>query len=204
MQTSDHMVYIIDDDPAMRDSLQTLLRSVGISSEAYSSGEDFLKHAEIVKSACVLLDVRMPGKSGIELHRNMIEGGMQVPVIFITGHGDISIAVQAMKAGGFDFIEKPFNEQDLLERIHACLFEADHTIQQQNRRMEARERLRNLTKRERDVLYAMAEGMTSKEIAKELDISPKTVDVHRAHIMEKTRARSITDLLRCVVLAEQD
>lgn len=196
----DSIVYIVDDDPAVRDSLQTLLYSVGLPTEVYSSASGFLEQADMQPGACLLLDIRMPGMSGLELQRKLAADGIQLFVILITGHGDVSMVVQAMKAGAFDFIEKLYRNQDLLERVYACLEQSRESREQQQAHEDARRRLRLLTARENQVLERMAEGKSSKVIAHELGISRKMVDVHRARIMSKVGVRSAVELIRYVVL----
>jgi two-component system, LuxR family, response regulator FixJ len=189
-------VYIVDDDAAVRDALAALLGSVGLAATAFDSAESFLAEAHAGMRGCVLLDVRMPGMGGLELQPRLQERGVLLPVIFITGHGDVAMAVRAMKAGAADFIEKPFNEQQVLDRIHACLGEDDRAFQARRARESARSGFGQLTAREMAVMERIAAGMHSKAIAAELDITERTVDVHRFHIMRKVGVRSLADLLQ--------
>jgi FixJ family two-component response regulator len=189
-------VYIVDDDLGVRSSLRALFRSVGVASTAYASPQEFLAEVGPGGTGCLLLDVRMPGMSGLELQRVLTEAGVRLPVIFITGHGDVPMAVAAMRAGAVDFVEKPFNEQQLLERVAECLKMSVEAEQAERPRAEARARLGQLTVREREILDHLVEGKPSKRIATTLGISEKTVDVHRSNIMRKTGARSIAELVR--------
>jgi len=189
-------VYIVDDDLGVRSSLRALFRSVGVASTAYASPQEFLAEVGPGGTGCLLLDVRMPGMSGLELQRVLTEAGVRLPVIFITGHGDVPMAVAAMRAGAVDFVEKPFNEQQLLERVAGCLKMSVEAEQAERPRAEARARLGQLTVREREILDHLVEGKPSKRIAATLGISEKTVDVHRSNIMRKTGARSIAELVR--------
>ena len=197
------VVYVVDDDSAVRSSLEALFRSVGIRSRSYASPTELL--AELTPDAvgCLVLDVRLPRMSGLELQSRLATKGIRIPIIVITGHADVPTAVRAMHQGAVDFIEKPFNEQRLLEQVHAAI-ESD--IQRRVRQREAEElrlRLKTLTERERQVLREVVRGESSKAIAKNLRISPKTVDVHRARIMEKLHSRSTADLIRIVYQANQ-
>ena len=189
-------VYIVDDDLGVRSSLRALFRSVGVASTAYATPQEFLAEVGPGGTGCLLLDVRMPGMSGLELQRVLTEAGVRLPVIFITGHGDVPMAVAAMRAGAVDFVEKPFNEQQLLERVAGCLKMSVEAEQAERPRAEARARLGQLTVREREILDHLVEGKPSKRIAATLGISEKTVDVHRSNIMRKTGARSIAELVR--------
>ncbi len=193
----DLIVYIIDDDDAIRDSMEMLMRSVALTAETYPSAQAFLDTHDPMKAGCLLVDVRMPGMSGLELQQLLAEQGNRLPVIIMTGHGDIDMAVQAMKAGAVDFIEKPFDAEALLASINACL----------QRRTEAKgiqaqaQRLAQLTQREREVFECLADGKPNKMIGADLDISARTVEVHRARIMEKLGAKSLADIVRISLLA---
>ncbi len=196
-------VYVIDDDDAVREALGALLGSVGLNHRGFASSEAFLDVADRHMRGCLLLDVRMPGMSGLELQRKLQDQGIAMPVIIITGHGDVPMAVRAMKAGATDFIEKPFNEQYLLDRIQVCLkddHEQWHTRQVQN---EASVRFGNLTPREKAVMELIAAGNHTKKIAAQLDIQDRTVDVHRFNIMRKVGVRTLAELLRLWSLAHQ-
>jgi len=194
------IVYVVDDDEAVRDSLELLLSTVGLNSKTYSSALNFLDdYAHIHQSeqhACILLDIRMPGMSGIELQQTLIERGSKLPIIFITGHGDIPMAVKAIQKGATDFIAKPFHDQDLLDRIqqalrlHAERYEALRDSQQ------TQQHLLTLTPRESQVLQLMLAGNANKVIAAELSLSQRTIEVHRAHVMEKMHAPSLALLVQ--------
>lgn len=195
------MVYIVDDDAAVRDALDALLGSVGLPALSFASAEDFLNVADERIRGCLLLDVRMPGMGGMELQSKLQDRGVLLPVIFITGHGDVPMAVRALKAGAADFIEKPFNEQQLLDRIHLCLDEDWKAFQARKAREAARASFSQLTARETAVMELIAAGGHSKAIASELDIKERTVDVHRFNIMRKVGVRNLADLLHRWFLA---
>jgi two-component system response regulator FixJ len=195
------VVYVIDDDEAMRDSLAFLLDVNGYQTEVFDSSNSFLAKATNRAPACVVSDIRMPGMSGIELVRKLKSDGIPCPVILITGHGDVALAVDAMKAGAVDFIEKPFDDAVLLGAIRSAL-EARHLDQGDNApRKEAEARLAELSPRERDVLQGLVAGKINKVIAHELSISPRTVEVYRANLMAKTGARSVSELMRIALAA---
>ncbi len=188
-------VFIIDDDAAVRDSIRELVESVGLHAVTYTSAKTFLDDFQPGRSGCLVLDVRMAGMSGLALQQKLNERGARVPVIIITGHGDVPMAVQAMKMGAADFIQKPYRDQLLLDSINSAL-EADAAA----RRLSAREdtleqRLATLTEREREVLDTLRTGASSKQIARELDISPRTVEAHRQNVLRKLGAASARDLI---------
>ena len=195
------VVHVVDDDPAMLDSLTFLLDVNGFVPKAYESANAFLAGAAIKLPTCVVSDIRMPGLSGIELVRELKGRGTACPVILITGHGDVALAVEAMKAGAVDFIEKPFDDQVLLEAIRAAL--AAHPASQGDggAKKAAEARLADLSPRERDVLRGLVAGKINKVIAHELSISPRTVEVYRANLMAKTGARSMSELMRIALTA---
>ena len=195
------MVYVVDDDAAVRDALDALLGSVGLPARTFASAEDFLRIADAWMRGCLLLDVRMPGMGGMELQSKLQERGVLLPVIFITGHGDVPMAVRALKAGAADFIEKPFNEQQLLDRIQLCLDEDLKAFQARQAREAAQAGFSQLTARETAVMELIAVGGHSKSIASELDIKERTVDVHRFNIMRKVGVRTLADLLHRWFLA---
>ena len=193
-------VFIVDDDPAMRDSLGFLIGSVGRHVETYASAEEFLAAYDNERPGCVVLDVRMPGLSGLELMEKMNEDRFAPPVVLITGHGDIPMAVRALKAGAFDFIEKPFSDQVLLERIQQAL-QLDTVDRASERdRADIERRSTRLTSRENQVFELVVAGKPNKVVASDLGISQKTVEVHRAHVMEKMRAESFADLVKMAVV----
>lgn len=191
---------IIDDDPAMRDSLAFLLDVNGYSTRAYATASEFLPHVQSVVPDCVISDIRMPGMSGLELVRKLKINRVPCPVIAITGHGDVALAVEAMKAGAADFIEKPFDDDALLSavRIALAMKPGEHP---DAARDDAAARLTTLSPRERDVLKGLASGKINKVIAHDLGISPRTVEVYRANLMAKTGARSISELMRLALTA---
>lgn len=195
-------VFIVDDDPALRDSVATLLGTLGLATRTFESAEEFLEALDPTDRGCVLLDVRMSGMSGLELQRHLARTGISIPVILITAHGDVPMAVQAMREGAFDFIEKPFKEEDLLEQVHACLKTDSEQVRESQAQAEARARMAQLTEREREVLEQVVEGQPSKLIADTLGISVRTVDVHRANILKKMRVRTVAEVVRLALLAQ--
>lgn len=195
-------VYVVDDDEAMRDSMQWLLESRGFAVECYPTAEEFLAVYTSDRPGCLLLDVRMPGMSGLELYERLRSRNYRLPVIFITGHGDVPMAVSALKKGAADFIEKPFNDQELADLVENSL-ERDARARQERRQQESvSSRLLSLTPREKEVLGRVVAGKLNKQIADELSISIKTVEVHRGRIMEKVGAGSLAELVQLVVAAE--
>jgi len=193
-------VFVVDDDPAVRDSLRSLLESVGLTAETFPSPYQFLDAALSEQAGCVLLDIRMPGMSGLELQRRLVARGISMPVIIITGHGDVTTAVQAMKTGAVDFLEKPFNDQVLLDRIHDAINHDSNIRRARAEQEDVGRRLAALSPREMEVLELIIAGKANKVIAVELHISEKTVEAHRARTMDKMQARSIADLVRTVLL----
>ncbi len=189
-------VYIIDDDAAVRDSLRLLLKSVGLTSIAFESGVDFLEAFDQDWQGCILLDIRMPGVSGMEVQRKLVDKGCNMPIIFITGHGDIPAAVETMHLGAYDFVQKPFQDQELLDRIQQAL--ADHREQQGERevRKDILARYELLTPREKEVMGAVVKGHANKVIAMDLEISQRTVEIHRARVMEKMQVRALAKLVK--------
>jgi FixJ family two-component response regulator len=193
-------VFIVDDDASVRRSLQALLGEVGIPAADFPSAEAFLEVVRDDTRGCLLLDVRMPGMSGLQLQEILHERGVNLVVVLLTGHADVPMAVRAMKAGAADFIEKPFNPQQLVERIHTCLEADTQAFAEAQRRREAEALLRQLTSREREVLDLLVSGKPSKVIASALGISEKTVDVHRSNVMRKTGTRSVAELVQLWLL----
>jgi len=194
-------VHVVDDDAAVRDSLRWLMESVGIAVSTYDSAQAFLSASDQA-AGCVLLDVRLRDQSGLELHRRLKDRGFRLPIIFITGHGDIAMAVEAMKNGAADFVTKPFDDQRLLETVQRAMAAARESAEKDRQREEVRRRLEALSPRERQVLDRVVAGKLNKTIADELNISAKTVEAHRAHLMEKMQARNVADLLRQVAFLE--
>ena len=201
MSEAEQFVYIVDDDDAVRDALLELLDSVGIQGAGFSSAREFLDQYEINSGGCLVLDIRMPGMSGLDLQKHLIESKSTLPVIFITGHGDVPMAVEAMKRGAAEFIQKPFRDQDLLDAIHAALESVGKREYGVDERQETLARIESLTEREKEVLNWVVEGHPNKVIAMELGISQRTVENHRAHVMEKMRARTTANLIKRVLLA---
>lgn len=194
---SDATAFIVDDDQAVARSLRWLIETVRLKVETFSSAQAFLDGYDASKPGCLVLDVRMPGMSGLELQERLAaRRAHHVPIIFITGHGDVQMAVRAVQAGAFDFVEKPFNDQDLLDRIQrAIVFDAEQRVREAQR-AQLRALFASLTPREREVLDLVAEGLSNKAIANSLGLSAKTVEVHRAKVMEKMHARSLSDLVK--------
>jgi two-component system response regulator FixJ len=196
METSNEIVFIVDDDDAVRDSLCLLLKSTDIESQAYDSGDAFLDAFDENWKGCILLDIRMPGTSGMEVHKRLVEQRCCLPIIFITGHGDIPMAVEALHLGAYDFIEKPFQDQELLDRIQEALIQQREQQDEMELRRSVRERYEHLTPREQEVMSAVVQGHANKVIAMDLELSQRTVEIHRARVMEKMRARSLAELVR--------
>jgi two-component system, LuxR family, response regulator FixJ len=198
------VVYIVDDDDAVRRFVSGLVASVDLHVQAFASAREFLDTYENDRPGCLLLDMRMPGMSGLELQRELSKRAIKLPVIIITAYGDVPAAVQAMKMGAFDFIEKPFNNQALLDRVQAAVFESTHSGGSRLTKEGVTARFQTLTNRENQVLDLVVAGETNKSIARQLDISPRTVENHRARVMEKTGARSLAELVRMVAILEID
>lgn len=195
MTNTDAMVFVVDDDASMRESLRNLIRSVGLRVEAFASAQEFLRIKPSDVPGCLVLDVRLPGLSGLDLQKRMSDTDMEMPIIFITGHGDIPMTVQAMKAGAVEFLTKPFRDQDLLDAIHQAL-EYDRRARDQQAKVEKlRSRYSSLTPRECEVMALVVIGLLNKQIAGELGTSEASVKVHRQHVMEKMRAGSLADLV---------
>ncbi len=202
--TNEATVFVVDDDQAMRTSLQWLIESTGMSVQTFESADVFLASYYPGRAGCLLLDVRMPGMSGLELQAHLARAGYHLPVIMITGHGDVSMAVKAMKAGAVDFIEKPFHDEDLLRSIRRALEHDQRHRASQAVRAEIAARLAELTPREHEVMGMVTEGKSNREIAAELGVSAKTVEAHRARVMEKMRADSLAELVRMALIATPD
>jgi two-component system response regulator FixJ len=194
-------VFIVDDDEAVRDSLSFLMQSVGLQTESFDSADSFLQANPLGRAGCLLLDIRMPGMSGLELQGLLAERDIRLPVIFISGHADVPMAVRALKAGAFDFVEKPFNDQLLLDCVQRAI-ESDRQQRQSDAQLdEWRERMASLTPREREVMELVVDGAANKVISATLGVSLKTVEAHRARVMDKLQADSLSHLVRmCVML----
>jgi len=196
MGNADPSVLLIDDDPEFRDSVARLLRTVGLHTREFSSVPDFLKADPPEGPTCLVLDVRMPGRSGLELQRDLAAANRQVPTIFITAHGDIPMTVQAMKGGAIEFLTKPFRDQDLLEAVESGLAR-DRARRESDRALgELRERFDALSSREREIMMQVTAGRLNKQIADDIGIAESTVKVHRTHLMRKMKARSLPELSR--------
>lgn len=202
MQQSEPVVFVVDDDEAMRDALDTLIKSTGMKTALYASADAFLADYDPQQPGCLVLDVRMPGMNGIELQQTLAEQGISLPVIIITGHGDIPMAVEAMRAGAIDFLEKPFREQDLLHRINQAIEQDAKVRREQARKAEIVARFASLTHREREIMDLVVAGKHNKAIASELRLSHKTVEFHRANIMEKMKADSVAELVHLALAAK--
>lgn len=194
-------VLIVDDDAAVRDSLRALLESAGFAVREFDSAKALLSAPGLGKGACVIADIRMPDMDGLALQEELIKRQIGLPVIIVTGHGDVPLAVRAMKAGAVDFIEKPFNEQLMLDSVGRALAVSKESRDQASLAQAAESRIALLTGREQQVLEHLVAGRANKVIAHELDISPRTVEIHRAHLMEKMQARSLSDLIRTAIAA---
>ena len=196
MKPAEAVVFVVDDDAAVREALCGLIRSIGLNAEAFASAQDFLRSPRPDAAACLVLDVRMPGLSGLDLQRELAGSGERIPIIFITGHGDIPMSVRAMKAGAVEFLSKPFRDQDLLDAIGQAL-ERDQAARKERAALaEIRGRYDKLTAREREVAPLIVRGMLNKQAAAELGISEITVKVHRRNVMRKMKVRSLAELVR--------
>jgi len=196
------LVHIVDDDPAIRRSVGFMLKTSGHLVEAYESGADLLKKSSDLDQGCILLDIRMPGMDGLEVQQALQEKGVGLPVIIMTGHGDVTLAVKAMKAGAVDFIEKPFEKEVLLASLDQGFGRLSRKEATEDRQRDAEIRLQALTARERDVLNGLAQGLPNKTIAYDLGISPRTVEIHRANLMTKLGVRSLSEALRVAFAAQ--
>ena len=189
-------VFIVDDDPAIRFAMEALMESVNLEHEIFASADEFLDKLSEQRPGCLVLDIRMPGLGGLELQEELIRRGNTLPIIFITGHGDVPMAVEAMQKGAVDFIQKPFRDQELLDRIREALATDQHRREEQQHHEEVAHRLEKLTNREREVFDLVVTGKPNKVIAYELGVSQRTVEIHRARVMEKMQARSLADLVK--------
>lgn len=196
-------VYVVDDDDAVRSSLRLLLKSVGIPAVSFGSARDFLAAYDPDVPGCLVLDVRMPGMSGLELQEELNHRGAIIPVIFITGHGDIPMAVEAMQHGAFDFLQKPFRDQDLIDRVQRALAADTRNRAALDEGHQIAERFESLTPREREVLALVTQGKANKVMAGDLGVSQRTVEIHRARVMEKMGANSLAQLVRMMMNLER-
>ena len=195
MSSTHSTVFVVDDDRSVRESLIDLISSVGMDAEAFSSAQEFLRHKRANTPACLVLDIRLPGSNGLDLQRQLVRSGHPIPVIFITGHGDIPMSVRAMKEGAVEFLTKPFRDQDLLDAIHQALASDRAACEQRAKAAELSRRYESLTPREREVMRLVVRGLLNKQIASELGASEVTIKMHRGQVMHKMRAQSVVELL---------
>jgi FixJ family two-component response regulator len=196
------LVYIVDDDPDMRDSLRWLMKTVGIRAQTFASAAEFLRDFTPNGPGCVILDVRMPGTSGLDLFEELVARGEGMPVIFITAHADVPMAVRAMKSGAVEFVEKPFNRQTLLDKVQRAIKDDSERRSRMAARANLSRRFQQLTGKEREVLELIKEGRPNKEIASQLQITPRAVELRRSSLMRKLGVRSLIELLRLTVVQE--
>jgi FixJ family two-component response regulator len=196
MSATDPTVFVIDDDKAIRSAIKNLLESIGLRAEVFSTPRDFLKAEPRDKPGCLVLDVRLPGASGLDFQRELAKAKVEIPVIFITGHGDIPMSVQAMKAGAVDFLTKPFRDQDLLDAIQKAIGRDQARRQQETQGVDIRNRFNCLTPREREVMSLVVAGLLNKQVASQLGTSETTAKIHRGQVMRKMQAHSLPDLVR--------
>jgi two-component system response regulator FixJ len=201
MTAGEPAVFVVDDDPAMRESLRWLIESIGVSVQTYCDAHDFLNAYEPGRVGCLVLDVRMPGLSGLELQDELAARGSKLPIILITGYAEVRMAVRGMKAGAIDFIEKPFSDQDLLDKVRLAIERHRRLRAEEIELAEISSRLARLTQREQEVLDRVILGKSNKVIAEELHITTKTVEVHRARLMGKLKVKTVADLVRFTMLA---
>ncbi len=194
--SNDNKVFIVDDDEAVRQSTAWLIESIGLTVNTYSSADEFLQNYSDNDTGCIVMDVRMPGMSGLDAQEEMNKLNIKVPLIFITGHGDVPMAVKALKRGAFDFIEKPFNDQHLLDAVQRALKQNTESNQLRSANESIKQRISSLTPRENEVMQRVTQGKPNKVIAHELNVSIKTVEVHRARMMEKMQAGSVAELVK--------
>jgi len=203
MAKNEPTVFVVDDEEAVLDSVQLLLRSVGLPAETFTSAADFLEAYDADRPGCLVLDVRMPGMSGLELQRELCSQGSILPIVFITAHGDVSMAVEAVKAGAVDFIQKPFRDQDLIDKVQQALELNARTREELADVGVITARLATLTAREREVMHLVVEGKANKVIAHELGLSQRTVEIHRSRVMEKMKASSLAQLVKMAMRADE-
>jgi two-component system response regulator FixJ len=198
----EQLVFVIDDDEAVRDSMGMLLESADLVYRCFDSADDFFKQHVATQRGCLVLDIRMPGMTGLELQQRLSETGSALPIIFITGHGDVPMAVEAMRQGAFDFLRKPVNETNFLERIQLALDQESDSWLQKLDRDDSRERIASLTEREHEIFQLVAQGIANKAIAVDLGISERTVEVHRSQVMKKLDTKTLAQLVRIHLQSE--
>ena len=196
MKESEPMVFIVDDDESVRKALKRLITSVGMNVEIFATAREFLSRQHYERPSCLVLDVRMPGLSGLDLQQELMKANLKLPIIFITGHGTVSESVKAFKTGAMDFLEKPFEEKEFLETVSRGIEKHRQMLREEKRMKILRARLETLTDREKEIFSLVTTGMLNKQIAFDLDISEKTVKVHRARVMQKMEVQSLADLVR--------
>lgn len=202
-QVAEPIVYVIDDDKDICNSLTWLLDSVQLESKIFNSATEFLAYERPHTPACLILDIRMRGMSGLQLQQQLNQQKIRLPIIFMTGHGDIPMSVNAMKAGAFDFLEKPFNPQHMLNQIQSCLQQAELDFLEAEKRELQRSKLKSLSPRENEIINLLVDGLSSKHIAQMLNISHKTVEIHRTHIRQKLGTESIAQIINMVLTCRQ-
>jgi two-component system, LuxR family, response regulator FixJ len=200
MTASEPTVFLVDDDDAVRDALELLLDSVGLRTAAYPSAAAFLEHYDQSRPGCLVLDIRMPAMNGMELQAALVEKSVTIPIIFLSGHGNVPMSAKAFRTGAVDFLEKPFDENVLLQRIQEAIRVDQSSRVAAARRVEANTRLASLTPREREVMLLIVAGHSNKDIATKLGLSTRTIETHRGHIMEKTGAHSLADLIELALV----
>lgn len=198
---TERVVYVVDDDPAVRSSLCWLIESVGLKALPFGSAAEFLEAFSPGTLGCLVLDVRLPGMSGLELQEHLLARNIEVPIIIISGHGEVSMAVRALKAGAVNFFEKPFSDQALLDEVQRTLDREQRTREQRARRDAIRARMARLTPREHEVMKLVVNGYANKQVASQLGLSEKTVEIHRSRVMEKTAAKSLANLVQMAIEA---
>lgn len=197
-------VFLVDDDDAVRDSVSMLMRSAGLRTREFASAAEFLEEWGQDQLGCLLLDVRMPGMSGLELQQELNRRNHTLPIVFISAHGDIPMAVEAVRRGAVDFIQKPFDDQALLDKVVQALASSERRYEEESERLDIRRRVESLTAREREVMSQVVQGKANKVIASDLGVSQRTVEIHRARVMEKMHAASLAQLVRMVLIAEAE
>jgi FixJ family two-component response regulator len=199
MKTEAATVMVVDDDAGVRNAMRSLLKSVGLNSTLFASAQEFLASYQPHQQGCLVLDIRMPGMSGLELQQQLNLRGAVIPVIFMSGHADIPMAVEAMQHGAFDFLQKPFRDQDLLDRIQRAIAKDTQLRKSLGEHERIKAHLDDLTPREREVMDLMTQGLQNKSIAQKLAVSPRTIEIHRARVMEKMNAHSVAELVRMMM-----